>query len=89
MVGVDEAGNFCGAEVVSRPEQRGLGCFGGIASTVFRCHQHPTQLGNVSQRRLQVALEISKTHFAYKVSRFFFFDDPVSETQKGPMAAIA
>ena len=49
----------------------------------------PSQFGDRSERRLDVALEIPKTHLAYKVSCCFLFHDPIAKAKNRPMADIA
>ena len=89
MVGMDEAGEVVRAKVLSSPQQRRSGGLGCVSLPVFRGSKDPTQFGDRSERRLNVALEIPKTHLAYKVSCCFLFHDPIAKAKNRPMADIA
>ncbi len=88
MVGVDEAGEVVRAKMLSSPLQRCLGGFSCISLSMFRWSKDPAQFRDRSERRLNVALEVSKTDLTHKVSCRFLFHHPISKAKNRPMAEI-
>lgn len=75
--------------MAASPGQGCIDSLGGIALSMHRGSQHPTDFRDGSERRTHVSLVIAKTDLSYKVSRRFFLNQPKTESKNRPMTGVA
>src|SRR5215471_4812938 len=86
---MDEARCAHAPEMFFAPRDHPADRLGGVALAMrVRC-ENPADLGSVSERRINLALEVDESQFTEELARGFIFCDPEAEAEHGPVSGIA